>query len=148
MQQTLQHQATSNLTDPGLCSPYQCPCYRHKGELKAGKQPYLQQLGLHGRRDSGRVNELERRSSIVGVLCWERYQHLDTVVATMHRHCAAPVCSVHLQGTSPRWRQTPKDFQRKTHLPCHIVLYFICSAESQTRGLEQETSTPPPQPHP
>lgn len=36
MQHTLQHQATSNLTDPGLCSPYQCPCYRHKENLKLG----------------------------------------------------------------------------------------------------------------
>lgn len=118
------------------------PVLQTQGELKAGKQPYLQQLGLHGRRDGGRVNELERRSSIVGVLCWERYQHLDTVVATMHRHCAAPVCSVHLQDTSPRWRQTTKDFQRKIHLPLCCVLFAVLSLKPEALN-----KYPPPPSH-
>lgn len=95
-------QATSKSYDPGLCSTSPMPRLQTQGEFKAGTQPYLQQLGLHSRRDSGRVNELERRSSVVGVLCWECHQHLDTMVAAMHRHRAAPVCSVHLQDTSPR----------------------------------------------
>lgn len=45
---------------------------------------YLQQLGLHGGSDGGRVDELEGRCSIIGILDREHHQHPDPVVATVH----------------------------------------------------------------
>lgn len=101
-------------------------CYSHEERLTLGAQPHLQQLGLHGRRDSGRINELEGRSSVVRVLRREGHQHLHTVVAAVHRHCAAPVCSVHLQDKQQR-------DCRGTCTPYHTVPHRLCGAEPQRR---------------
>lgn len=61
--------------------------------------PHLQQLGFHRGRDGGGVDKLERGGSVVGILRGELDQHLDAVAAAVHRHRAAPVRRIHLQGT-------------------------------------------------
>lgn len=61
---------------------------------------HLQQLRFHCGRDGCGVNKLEGRGGVVWVLRGELHQHLDTMVAAVHRHCAAPIRCVHLQGKS------------------------------------------------
>lgn len=45
---------------------------------------HLQQLGLHGGSDRGRVDELEGWRGVIGVLDREHHQHPDSVVAAVH----------------------------------------------------------------
>lgn len=45
---------------------------------------HLQQLGLHGGSDRGRVDELEGRRGVIGILDREHHQHPDSVVAAVH----------------------------------------------------------------
>ena len=72
--------------------------WRHQGE-PANTEAHLEQLRFHGGRDGGGVDELEGGGRVVWVLRGELHQHLDAVAATVHGHCAAPVCCVHLRGT-------------------------------------------------
>lgn len=61
---------------------------------------HLQQLCLHGSCDGGRVDELEGRCSIIGVLDREHHQHPDPVVAAVHRDRTAATHGIHLWGTA------------------------------------------------
>lgn len=64
-------------------------------------RPYLLDLGLGGRRDGCRGDELEGGRGVVWVLSWKLDDQVNLMAAEVSRHHAASVQRVHLRATRP-----------------------------------------------